>query len=108
MYRSTESWLASEEALWNAILHFCPGGLGLELCQPDSCQVEFSGGGGHVTIVVGEKKGATWVDLETRERDSHVPQFVRELARMRQPQDLYAVFSPNHGLNCFQQRAMLH
>ena len=80
-YYSTETRLASEEVIRRAIAYFGPGGLGLEVCQQDPCRVEFSGGGGHVMIAAnaGEKKTA--VDLETREWDFQVRQFMHEIAR---------------------------
>jgi len=78
---STETRLPSAEVLQRAISHFGPGGLGLEVCRQDPCRVDLTGGGGHVTITARTEGKKTTVDLETREWDFHVRQFVREIAR---------------------------
>lgn len=80
-YYSTETRLAAEEVFRKAITYFGPGGLGLELCQQDPCRIDFTGGGGHVTVAANTNKEKTTVDLETREWDFHVRQFMHEIAR---------------------------
>ena len=78
---STETRLTSEEVLRRATLYFGPEGLGLEVCQQDPCRMDFTGGGGHVTIAASAEGGKTAVDLETREWDFQVRQFMSEIAR---------------------------
>ena len=80
-YYGTETRLASEEVLRRAISYFGPGGLGLAVSQQGPCCINFSGGGGHVTITANTGEEKAMVDLETREWDFQVRQFMHEIAR---------------------------
>jgi hypothetical protein len=75
---SVETQLSADRAIQEAVKYFGPGGLGLELVDQESCCADFEGGGGHVSVrvVTGE---TTNVNLETREWDYHVKQFMRQL-----------------------------
>ena len=77
---SVETRLSPADAIRNALAYFGPDGLGLSVTHQDSCCVRFEGGGGHiyVTVSAGDK---TTVDLETREWDYHVRQFMRDIAQ---------------------------
>jgi len=60
--------------------HFGEGGLGLDAAEQGPCCVHFEGGGGYVSVMAGEGESKTTVDLETREWDYHVRQFMRAVA----------------------------
>ncbi|KON30964.1 hypothetical protein AC482_02425 [miscellaneous Crenarchaeota group-15 archaeon DG-45] len=66
------------EVIERAIRHFGEGGLGLEMVERTQEMVCFEGGGGHVTITACENDG-TDVDLETREWDYQVREFMGRL-----------------------------
>jgi hypothetical protein len=72
-----ETKLEPAEVLDLAEEYFGEGGLGLEVTSRDDCCISLAGGGGHVTVTVieGEK---TEVDLETREWDYQVKEFMAE------------------------------
>jgi hypothetical protein len=69
--------LTPQQAFERAIAYFGPGGQGLELTSKGDLYLVFQGGGGHVTITAqpGDK---TTLDLETREWDHAVRQFMAE------------------------------
>jgi hypothetical protein len=48
--------------------------------EQNPCCVTFIGGGGHVTVTVGTEENKTVVELETREWDYHVQQFMHDIA----------------------------
>ena len=70
--------LSSEDALKEAVAYF-GGELGLELANENACCVSFVGGGGHITVTARSEEKRTVVDLETREWDYHVKQFMRRV-----------------------------
>jgi len=70
--------LSPEEALKKAVAYF-GGELGLELVDENACCVSFVGGGGHITVTARSEEKRTVVDLETREWDYHVKQFMRRV-----------------------------
>jgi hypothetical protein len=72
--------LDPEEAIRQAVAYFGKGGLGLDVDvdEPNPCCAYFEGGGGYVRVMVAGGKEAT-VDLETREWDYHVKQFMRQI-----------------------------
>jgi hypothetical protein len=76
---SVETKLNPEEAIQKAVAYFGEGGLGLDTTEESSCCAYLKGGGGHVRVMAatGEKK--TVVELETREWDYHVKQFMRRI-----------------------------
>jgi hypothetical protein len=70
--------LRSQEALARAIAYFGRGGQGLELTSKGDLSLVFKGGGGYVAITAqpGDK---TTLELETREWDRAVRQFMAEV-----------------------------
>jgi hypothetical protein len=71
--------LSPPEALQRAIEHFGSQGVGLQLVDQNETCVSFEGGGGHVSIVVCPGDNNTTVDVETREWDYAVRQFVQHV-----------------------------
>jgi hypothetical protein len=71
--------LTPQEAMERAIVHFGPQGKGLDLTGRDERGLVFQGGGGYVAVTAqaGEK---TVLDLETREWDWAVQQFMRQVS----------------------------
>lgn len=77
---SFETKQSPKEAIQKAISYFGEGGLGLEAIEQDACCVSFEGGGGHVTVTASTGDKKTTVELETREWDFQVKQFMRKVA----------------------------
>jgi hypothetical protein len=74
--------LTSQEAIQRAIAHFGPQGVGLHLVDHHETCLVFEGGGGHVAVTAfpGETSQAkTTVELETREWDYAVQQFMTQI-----------------------------
>jgi hypothetical protein len=79
MKLSTKSKHSPEEVIRRAIKYFGPDGYGLKVNDEGNCCVNFEGGGGSVRVsAVPEKKGST-VDLESREWDYQVEEFIRKI-----------------------------
>ena len=76
-YEVTTS-LTPQQVVERASAHFGPQGFGLENTSRDDKCLVFEGGGGYValTIQAGDK---TTVELETREWDRAVEQFMRQV-----------------------------
>jgi hypothetical protein len=74
-----ESKLSSAKVMGNAIEFFGPGGLGLEVKDQGEGCATFEGGGGHVFVQVCEKGPGSEVELETREWDYQVKQFMGKI-----------------------------
>jgi hypothetical protein len=74
--------LTPREALEQAITYFGPGHLGLQLTSQSNLGVVLQGGGGYVSITAqpGEE---TTLELETREWDYAVQQFMGHVQRRR-------------------------
>jgi len=73
-----ETKLSPEKVIEKALAYFGEHGLGLEITgRCDHC-VSFTGGGGHVDIITCSDK-KTEVELETREWDYQVRDFMRNL-----------------------------
>lgn len=72
--------LAPQEAIAYAKDYFGSQGVGLEVTDEHELRVTLQGGGGHVSVVAcpGEKK--TILELETREWDYPVRQFMRKVS----------------------------
>jgi hypothetical protein len=70
--------LTPQEALARAIAYFGRGGEGLEVTSKGDLSLVFQGGGGYVAVTAqpGDK---TTLDLETREWDRAVLQFMAEV-----------------------------
>jgi hypothetical protein len=74
--------LTPQQTLHRAMAHFGPQGEGLELTSQSHQYLVFQGGGGHVAVTVQaeEPPGAgTVVELETREWDYQVRQFMQQV-----------------------------
>ncbi|MGD2104854.1 MAG: hypothetical protein PVJ55_07070 [Anaerolineae bacterium] len=65
-----------EEAIAQAKDYFGEDGLGLAVTVHNPCCVTFEGAGGHVTVTASEGEDRTEVELETREWDYQVKQFM--------------------------------
>ncbi|MBN1582649.1 MAG: hypothetical protein JXA89_18205 [Anaerolineae bacterium] len=74
-----ETKLDPEKAIEKAVAYFGKGGVGLETTDQSACCARFEGGGGHVAVTVSNGV-KTRVDLETREWDYDVRQFMRRIA----------------------------
>jgi len=75
----TESKLSPAKVTEKAIQFFGPDGVGLEVKDQGENCVLFEGGGGHVFFQACEKGGGSELDLETREWDYQVKQFMRNI-----------------------------
>jgi hypothetical protein len=74
-----ESKLSPAQVVEKALAFFGPGGLGLEVAEQEECCARFEGGGGHVFVNAAEKDKGSQVDLETREWDYQVKQFMGQI-----------------------------
>jgi hypothetical protein len=72
------SKLSSKDAIEKAVDFFGEKGLGLEITDRSDCCVNFIGGGGHVDIVTCEGD-QTEIELDTREWETQVKEFMREI-----------------------------
>ena len=70
--------LTPQQALDRAIAYFGRGGQGLEITSKDDLSLVFQGGGGYVAITA-QPGDTTTLDLETREWDHAVRQFMAEV-----------------------------
>ncbi len=68
-----------EHVVEQAIDYFGEEGLGLSLTRENPCCATFEGGGGHVTVTASRKEDRTEVELETREWDYQVKQFMGQI-----------------------------
>ncbi len=76
---STTSKLSPAEVVKRAVKFFGPDGYGLEVKEEDNCCGYFEGGGGSVRVIAStEKKGST-VELESREWDYQVKEFIKKV-----------------------------
>jgi hypothetical protein len=71
--------LSPEQAVQRAKAYFAAN-LGLEVTEESPCCISFVGGGGHVTVTARTGQKRNQVELETREWDYHVQQFMHEIA----------------------------
>jgi hypothetical protein len=74
--------LTPREALEQALADFGPGGLGLQLTSQTNLSLVFQGGGGHIAVTA-EPGAQTTLELETREWDYGVQQFMARVQRRR-------------------------
>ena len=74
-----ESKFKPDRVLEEADAFFGPAGLGLEPKEAGEGCALFEGGGGHVSIQVCEKGKGSEVEVETREWDYQVQQFLSEI-----------------------------
>jgi hypothetical protein len=80
-YQVTTS-LTPREALEQALADFGPSGLGLQLTSQTNLSLVFQGGGGHIAVTA-EPKAPTTLEIETREWDYGVQQFMARVQRRR-------------------------
>ena len=74
-----ESRLKPLNILKKAEEFFGPGGLGLEVGEQGLLSAHFEGGGGYVSIWVRKADKGSEVELETREWDYQVRQFMGKI-----------------------------
>jgi hypothetical protein len=74
-----ESKQSPAQVMKKALEFFGPGGLGLEIKEEGEGCASLEGGGGHVFVQVCEKGRGSEVDLETREWDYQVKQFMGKI-----------------------------
>lgn len=74
----TKTKLKTSDVIKKAINFFGEGGLGLEITDMDNDRVCLKGAGGFVTVIACPNDEAE-VDIETREWDHQVKEFMREL-----------------------------
>ena len=74
--------MTPREALEQAIADFGPGGLGLTITSQTNLGIVFQGGGGYLAITA-QAGPKTALDLETREWDHAVQQFMARVHRRR-------------------------
>lgn len=73
--------LSQKDVLQQAIVHFGAQGVGLDLTHQSEEGLIFQGGGGHVAVTAcpEESPNKTTVELETREWDYAVRQFMSQV-----------------------------
>jgi len=76
---STKSKLSGDEIIKRAVKFFGPGGYGLKVQEEGNCCATFEGGGGGVRVSVTEEKKGSTVDLESREWDFQVKEFIQKV-----------------------------
>ena len=74
--------LTPREALEQALADFGPGGLGVQITSQTNPSLGFQGGGGHIAVTA-EPGAETTLELETREWDYAVKQFMARVQRGR-------------------------
>jgi hypothetical protein len=75
-----ETKLSPEQAIAEAVAWFGEEGLGLEVTERDDRSAAFVGGGGHIRIAAAGTENRTAIELETREWDYDVKQYMRTVA----------------------------
>lgn len=71
--------MSPSEVVEQAVTYFGPEGLGLDVTSQEACCARFEGGGGYVLVTAEEAEDHTEVDLETREWDFQVKQFMSQV-----------------------------
>jgi hypothetical protein len=74
--------LTPHEAPEQALVAFGPGGVGLQTTSQHNLDVVFQGGGGHIAVTA-QPGAETTLELETREWDYPVRQFMTRVHRRR-------------------------
>jgi hypothetical protein len=72
--------MSPQEAIAYAKDYFGPGGVGLQVIDEDELCVTLQGGGGHVSVVACADEKKTVLELETREWDYPVRQFMSKVS----------------------------
>jgi hypothetical protein len=76
---SVETKQSPEEAIQSALDYFGEDGVGLEAEEQGPCCVYFEGGGGFIRVTAGADEDRATVELETREWDYQVRQFMHKI-----------------------------
>jgi hypothetical protein len=76
---SVETKLGPEQTIQKSVSFFGQGGVGLDVTEQGDCCAHFVGGGGHVHVTVAAGERRTTVELETREWDYDVRQFMHKI-----------------------------
>ena len=76
---ATRTKLNPEEAIKRAVEFFGPGGYGLEVKNQTPDCAYFEGGGGGVDVTACAEEKETSVELESREWDYQVKEFIRKI-----------------------------
>jgi len=71
-----DSTLKPEQVIKRAVDFFGSKGLGLIIKEEDKCTVYLEGGGGGVRVFAAEAKKGSKIDVETREWESQVKDFL--------------------------------
>ncbi len=71
--------LSPEEAIKRAVKFFGPQGYGLKVKEGGPCCVEFEGGGGGVAVSASAQGKGSKVDIETREWEYQVKEFISKI-----------------------------
>jgi hypothetical protein len=72
--------LSLPDALAQAKDYFGPQGVGLEVVDERDTCITFLGGGGHVSVLACPEEKKTTLELETREWDYAVRQFMQKVS----------------------------
>jgi hypothetical protein len=72
--------VSPQEAIEQALAYFGSQGVGLALIDQSDMCLQFEGGGGHVSIVACPGEKQTTLELETREWDYAVRQFMEQVS----------------------------
>lgn len=70
--------LSPEETI-DEVVRFFEGAIGLTLEERSECCVYLTGGGGHVSVTATDTEGDTTAEIETREWDTQVREFMRRI-----------------------------
>lgn len=76
---ATKTKLSPEEAIKRAVEFFGLGGYGLEVKNQSPGCAYFEGGGGGVNVIACAEEKRTSVELESREWDYQVKEFIRKI-----------------------------
>ena len=76
---SKETKLSAEEIISLASDFFGEAGVGLEEKSRNTCCIIFEGGGGHVSVTIGEGDSKQSVGVETREWEYQAKEFLGKL-----------------------------
>ncbi len=77
---ATKTKLSPEEAVKRAVEFFGPGGYGLEVKTQTPACAYFEGGGGIVNVTACAEEKRTSVELESREWDYQVKEFIGKIS----------------------------
>jgi hypothetical protein len=72
--------LSPQQAIASAKDYFGPQGVGLEVTDEHETWITLQGGGGHVSVVACPRGQKTALELETREWDYPVRQFMQQIS----------------------------